>query len=301
MFDFIFENLGKNKTIIFITTLVVLDVLIYLTVFGVVCSKNTSFYFLDVGQGDSELIKIAGNNFGNSCTGGVDILIDGGPPNNKVAYELSEVMPFMDRYIDLVILTHPQLDHYGGLIDVLERYKVGVFIHPGLKSSSPAVKELENIINYNNITAISLERGDVIKMGGVFMKIIHPPEKNRHKDINDDSLVSLFEYGGTRALFTGDIRADVEKVLTFEIKEEIDILKVPHHGSRFSSSRYLLRKLKPAVSVIEVGNNSYGHPTQEVLKRLSSVGSKIFRTDTDGTVKLEIAEKGIRVFTESNH
>lgn len=247
---------------------------------------------MDVGQGDGELVILPG---------GVKILIDAGP-NNKMANELSSVLRPTDKYIDLAIVSHPETDHFNGFIDILKRYQVGVFIYNGRAGTSQSWKELAKIVEKNKIPVIILGQGDKIKYGGDFFEILSPnADFLRSKETNDSSLVIKFtdninKERALKVLFTGDIGSKVEKYLADNFDIAVDILKVPHHGSKYSSSEEFLAVAQPKISSIEVGKNSYGHPTEATLKNLVSIGSQIFRTDRDGTIKISVNGEEINIF-----
>ncbi|OGG38123.1 hypothetical protein A2116_01355 [Candidatus Jorgensenbacteria bacterium GWA1_49_17] len=250
-------------------------------------SGDLEIYFLDVGQGDSEFVKLPG---------GTDILIDGGPPNGRALNELARALERGDRYIDLVILSHPQLDHFGGLVEVLKRYKVGVFIWNGAETDSDAFAELKETLRENGIPEVILGAGDKIKAGGSEIIVISPDDELlKAKDLNDTSLVLELVSGNSKTLFTGDASAAVLENLR---SGDLDILKVAHHGSKFSSSAEFLKAVKPEAAVVEVGRNSYGHPTYEALEALRSAGAQIFRTDVDGTLKFTIDGEDIKIFKD---
>mgnify|MGYP001569822700 CR=1 FL=1 len=248
-------------------------------------ADNLKIYFLDVGQGDSQLVVLPG---------GVKILIDGGP-NASVIEQLDKILPFYQRYIDLVILTHPQKDHSAGLVEILRRRGASLFLSNGQKASITAYQELEKTLKDLRVPTISLSASDKIKYRSNTLSILWPPAKLVSKEINDYALVGLLESPGIKALFTSDIGAEQEKVLIEKYNLDLDILKVAHHGSKFSTSQDFLIKTQPKIAVIEVGKNSYGHPTAEVLNRLVSIGAKILRTDQLGTVKLEVKEGKISI------
>jgi len=283
----------KDRIIIIFITLVVLDIFIYWQIFELNKDKDRlSFYFLEVGQGDSSLIVLPG---------GVKILVDGGPSNGKILEVLAKILPPNERYFDLVILTHPEHDHFGGLIEILRRYRVGVFIHNGRASNSLAFGEVRKIVTEKEIKTINLAAGDRIRYQENVINIISPTvELLKQKNIsnNDASLVFIVEAMGVKAIFTGDISSKIEKeLIRFKKLIPVDILKVAHHGSKFSSSAQFLSVIQPRLAVIGVGKNSYGHPTSEVLNRLFSVGAVVFRTDQDGTVKILLKkDKELEIF-----
>jgi competence protein ComEC len=284
----------KNKIFILGAALAVLDVLIWLQILGIAAAgENLEMYFLDVGQGDSGFVELPGLEeppFGD----GVQVLVDGGPPNGRVLEELGRILERGDRYIDLVILSHPELDHFGGLVEILKRYRVGVFISNGLKGKSVAFQDFENAIRESGVREVVLRAGDKITYAGNEFKVLSPDAKAlTAKDLNDTSLVLELRSKNSRILFTGDISSAVENLLPVG---DIDILKVAHHGSRFSSSANFLSAVKPEAAVIEVGKNSYGHPTSQTLSGLEEVGAKILRTDSDGTIRFEVDGENIRIF-----
>lgn len=277
----------NNWVILLVLFLVIFDVFVWGRIVFGGSNENLEVYFLDVGQGDGELIVLPGN---------VKILIDAGP-NNKILKELSSVLKPTDRYIDLVILSHPQLDHFGGLMDVLKRYQVGAFVFSGRRGDVPAFQDLEKIIKENKIAAIALAENDKIKYLKNRFDVLSP-SKNllQSAELNDTALVMKFENEEVKILFTGDIDKKTEEYLIKKRDLSVDVLKVSHHGSKFSTGREFLMEATPKISIIEVGKNSYGHPTAEVLDKLASIGAQIFRTDRDGTVKLIINNRQINIF-----
>lgn len=279
--------LNPNRLILIMIFLVVFDVFIWGLIIFEPVNKNLELYFLDVGQGDSELIILPN---------GPKVLIDGGP-NNKVINELASVLRPTDRYIDLVILSHPQTDHFTGLIDVLRRYQIGTFIFNGRSGTANSWSELAKIIQENEIPVVVLAAGDKIHyLNSQFDFLL--PDKNfiESSDLNETALVSLLQSQNSKILFTGDIDTKIEDYLIQKYDLDVDVLKVAHHGSKFSSGEKFLSNISPKIAVIEVGKNSYGHPTSEVLKNLASAGAQIFRTDKDGMVKLVIDRQGISIF-----
>jgi len=275
--------------ILIILFLIIFDVFIWEQIIFNGPNRQTEIYFLDVGQGDSELAVLPG---------GVKVLIDGGP-NKKILDELANVLSPFDRYIDLVALSHPQLDHFGGLIDVLKRYRIGVFIFSGRRGEIAAFGDLEKVIQENKIPVVVLGEKDKIKYQDSRFDILSP-SKNllSSAELNDTTLVMEFFSQSVKTLFTGDIDSKIEEYLAQKYDLDIDVLKVSHHGSRFSSSEKFLLAATPKLTIIEVGKNSYGHPTEQILSRLASIGSQVFRTDKDGTVKLTLENGKINIFKE---
>jgi competence protein ComEC len=253
--------------------------------------------FLDVGQGDSAFIQ---------TPEGHQILIDGGPDASLLG-KLSSLMPFWDKSIDLVILTHPEKDHMAGLLDLLQIYKVDYFVWTGVVKNDAENKQLavllnkvqnpppENFflaaLNQNTPTKVlAASAGEEIKAGNLLIDILYPFENLAGKELkntsNDTGIVSKLIFGENSFLFTGDISSAAEKDIVNSGENILsDVLKVAHHGSKYSTSDLFLENVKPKIAVIEVGKNSYGHPTPEVLQRLEKFGIKVFRTDKDGDIK----------------
>lgn len=282
----------KNKTVVFvIILLLILDVFVWRTIFAVRASNNLEIYFLDVGQGDSELVILPG---------GIQVLIDGGK-GNRVVQELTSILPFFDRYLDLVILSHPETDHFLGLIDVLKNYRVGAFIYNGRQGAADSWPVLIESLRDKKISAVTLAAGDRICYRENCFNVLSPTaDFLKSKETNDSSLVMELSAAGVRTLFTGDIGEKIENFLTKNYTLKIDILKVGHHGSKFSTGQKFLASILPRLAFIEVGKNSYGHPTKEVLARLASIGAQIYRTDNNGTVKIVVAgdSSKVQVFKE---
>jgi len=249
--------------------------------------------FLDVGQGDSELLMLPG---------GIRILTDAGP-NQKILQSLESAFKAGDNYIDLAIISHPQLDHFNGFNYVLDHYRVGAFIFNGRSDTEAAGgwPQFVEKIKSQKIPLITVSQGDKIKYGDSEIDFLSPgPEYAQSAELNDVGLVELIRTGGWRALLTADIGANIEDYLVKNWAAlRVDILKIPHHGSKYSSSAEFLNSVRPRVAVIEVGeSNKYGHPTKEVLERLASAAAKIFRTDQNGNIEI-FAENGkLKVFTE---
>lgn len=246
-------------------------------------------YFFDVGQGDSQLI---------SLPEGGKILIDSGP-GKEASFQLAKALQPIDRYVDLVVLTHAEKDHLGGLKDILSRHRIGVFLWNGDNAESDIWLELKNTLAKENIPAVQIGTGDRIIQGESTVYIVSPDKTFLDSpDKNERSLVILLASEGIKALFTGDIGMETERTLLDKYDLDADILKVAHHGSRFSTSAEFLDEVSPAVAVIEVGENTYGHPHPATLQRLAMAGVSPYRTDTHGTVSLSIQTGKIGVRTE---
>ena len=292
---------GKHNRhlLLFIAFLTVLDGVVWSLIFFPRASADEfAIYFLDVGQGDGALITFPG---------GVQAVIDGGPPNGRLLAELGRILPLQDRYIDLVFLSHPQLDHFGGFIDILGTYEIGTFLGNGKAGETKSYEEFARIAEAGEIPQIALRAGDRIRYGDYAVEVLSPlPEQLGEKELNESALVLALSAPAVdgaearrsfRALFTGDIGAKTERLLAGRTDLRAQVLKVPHHGSKYSSSAEFLAAVAPQVAAIGVGKNTYGHPTAEALGRLEAVGARVFRTDLDGTIKVIVDDGVLRVFT----
>lgn len=276
----------KKWSLIFIV-LVAVNLFVWQAIVSAQPGTQTELYFLDVGQGDSELILLPGN---------IKIMIDGGP-SAKVLSGLAAVLSPQDRYIDLLIISHPELDHFGGFIDVLKTYKVGAIIDNGRRGTAKAYEALEEAIQESGAPRITLKEGDNIKYQNKIFKILSPtPEGLKSNKLNDTTLVIMLEDGPMRVLYTGDIGVSEESRLIKRYNLAADVLKVGHHGSKYSSGYGFLRSVDPKIAVIEVGKNSYGHPTKETLQRLANIGSFILRTDNMGNIKISFDGEKLNVY-----
>lgn len=252
--------------------------------------KNLEVDFLDMGQGDAILIK---------TPGGQNILIDGGP-DKTVAKRLGENLPWWDKQIDLMVLTHPHDDHVTGLTEVLKRYQVKRILYTGVTHTAPNYLAWLKTVQDKKAPLTIIDKEQTIDLGkNVKLEILYPDESLLGKtfdDLNQSSIVAQLIYGQNKFLLTGDAGLAVEKILLANGADlSADVLKVGHHGSEYSTSQEFLDKVKPRIAVIEVGkDNSFGHPNLRIIKRLERVGAGIFRTDEKGTVKIE--SDGTRVW-----
>ncbi len=244
-------------------------------------SDILSIYFLDVGQGDSIFI--------DSPTHG-RLLIDGGP-NSKVLTELGKILPFGDRRIDVVIGSHPDADHIGGLVDVINRYDIGAYLEPGVKSPNNVHLVLEKEIKNKNIPNILARRGMVVDFGdGARLEILFPNRDVTNWETNDASIVAKLIYGDESFLLTGDSPKYAEYLLLALDPSDLksSVLKVGHHGSQTSTSLPYATAVNPEYAIISAGlNNRYGHPHKDVLDILNQVGAKILSTIDLGTIEFE--------------
>lgn len=272
--------MGKKNILLVAGFLVFLNFLCWQEVFVLAGKNYLEVSFMDVGQGDSIFIE---------TPEGHQIIIDGGP-NSRILEKLAERMPFWDKSIDVLILTHPEKDHITGLIDVLERYKVNYFVWNGIPKDDAQNKKLleilEKLKNENKITVVAAGLGSKIIANNALFNVLGPAKDSLKKDANENSLVLKLSYGSSKFLFTGDIGFKVEREIAGRENLEADVLKVAHHGSKYSTSDLFLAGVSPMAAVISVGKNSYGHPTQEVLQKLNDFGARVLRTDENGDITI---------------
>lgn len=249
---------------------------------GAAKNEGLKVYFLDVGQGDSIFIE---------TDDGKQILVDGGP-DNSVIQKLSGVMPFWDRTIDLVILTHPDKDHIFGLLEVLKRFRVKGIIETGVECEKPECKVWNRLKQKEKAAVVLAKLGDSVVLDeNAKILILNPFADLAGEEIskvNNTSIVAKLIYGAHSVLLTGDIEKQIEEKLVLAgIVLDSDYLKVPHHGSKTSSTDELLENVSPLAAFISLGSkNPYGHPHQEVISRLEKRNIRYYRTDELGTILL---------------
>ncbi len=237
--------------------------------------NNLRVYCLDVGQGDSILIT------NNNKT----MLIDAS--TNEMG---SRVVKYLNdlgiKKIDYLVGTHPHEDHIGGLDNVIKNFDIGTIYMPNVVATTKTFEEVIDAISAKKLKVTSPKTGDKFTVGNAECEVMSI--RNDKDDYNNCSIVIKMDFNNVSYLFTGDAEESVESSRKWP---HIDVLKVGHHGSNTSSSKNFLDQIKPEVALISVGQgNTYGHPTQATLKRLSNIGAKIYRTDENGTILL--IEKG---------
>jgi competence protein ComEC len=287
---------GKIKNFIFVIfgILFCLNILAWLVVFDLNKPTFLAVNFFDVGQGDAIFIETPERN---------QILIDGGP-SPLILEKLGKEMPFYDRSIDLIILTHPEFDHLSGLNEVLKRYRVENILWTGITRDTAEYQEWLKLISNEKANIKIAKSNQKIKWSILnpdqYLKILYPFENlegERFKDSNNTSIVSKLVFGENSFLFTGDAYKETEReILGRGVDIDSDILKVSHHGSKTSTSEEFLKEVSPEIAVISVGKgNSYGHPHQEVLEILAKYGIRILRTDEIGDIKIISDGKVIKI------
>ncbi len=237
--------------------------------------------FLDVGQGDAILIETPTHK---------RLLLDGGP-NKSVVTQLGKSLPFGARNVDVLIESHPDRDHIGGLPEVVSRYRVGVFLEPGVESDNDIDDELHARLRARQVPTLLARRGMVVNFGdGVKLTILFPNQDVSRWETNDASIVARLDYGESSFLLTGDAALKTENILLklSPAHLDVDVLKAGHHGSRTSTSLSFAEAVTPQYVVISAGkDNSYGHPHQVVLDVVQKVKATILSTIDIGTIKFE--------------
>lgn len=256
---------------------------------------NLTVHYLDVGQGDSELIQFVGKN----------ILIDGGEVDQG-----SRVVSYLRSYgvssLDLVVATHPHSDHIGGLVTVLKTFPVKNFLDSGQTYSSQTYENLLKLVDQKNINYTVAVRGQKISLDPQLqITVLNPPAQPVDDNVNDNSVVLKITYGEISFLFMGDAETPAEKsMLASGLDLHADILKAGHHGSSTSSSPEFIKAVDPDIKIIEVGaNNDYHHPAPKTLNTLMQIGahiqkSAVYRTDLSGTIDITTDGRSYYITTE---
>ena len=252
--------------------------------------------FFDVGQGDAIFIQ---------TPHGHQILIDGGPSPALLLDSLGRAMPFWDRSLDLVVLTHPDEDHLAGLIPVLERYQVGRAMEPALPHDTALAEEWERLVHERGVPQMMGQRGMQIMLeDGVLLEVLHPGPillQGTDADDNNNSLVLRLVYGRSTFLLTGDLEREGEVALLRTGQSvRSQVLKVAHHGAGSGTGQRFLAEVDPQLGVISVGkDNRFDHPAPELLKRLDQQGALVLRTDEQG--QIELITDGEKVWVRTEH
>ena len=255
-------------------------------------SKNLETIFLNVGQGDAILIKTPKNQ---------TMIIDGGP-NSKVLEKLGKYLSPLQKQVDIVVLTHPHADHVTGLIEVLKRYDISLLILGGADLKTDVYNEFIKIVSDKKIPVLIAETGqaihfsedlefDILSSAGANQEVFNKKSEGfgtAGNEVNDTSIVGKLIFKDFSIMFTGDATLKIEnQLLVYGNNLKSDILKIGHHGSKYSSSFNFLNAVFPRAAIIEVGaKNRYGHPSPAALSRLKMFNIDIFRTDENGDVKV---------------
>jgi len=264
--------------------LICFNILAWIAVYDFSQPAFLEVIFFDVGQGDAIFIETPKKH---------QILIDGGP-GVVILEKLAKSMPFYDRTIDLIILTHPEFDHLSGLNEILKKYKVSNILWTGIVRDTAEYKEWKKLIEEEKTEIFIAKAGQKILWESEtnnYMEVLYPFENLEGKvfeDSNNTSIISKLVFGKNSFLFTGDAYKNVEgELINKKAEIDSDVLKVSHHGSKTSSSEEFIKSVSPQIAVISAGiGNKYGHPHQEVLELLEKYDIKVSRTDKDGDIKI---------------
>jgi len=278
--------LGKNQLRFGILAVLILANYLLWGAVGKANSPTLRIDFLNVGQGDAILIRTPTQQ---------KILVDGGP-NDSVLGELGKILPVWDRSLDLVVATHLDADHITGLVSVLERYRVSEVLTPPIPETdtTSTVREWQTaLLSVQNINYA--DSSDDYQWGETTWDTLWPlpGAVETSETTNEYSIVAEVQFEEISLLLTADITANVEQTLiNLYPGLAAEVLKVAHHGSKYSSSALWLQTIHPETTVISVGKNSYGHPSIDTLNRLQTIGADVYRTDQDGTIEVIFEDSG---------
>ena len=260
----------KRRILAFAAVIALVGMIVRIFAFSV---EKSRIYFLDVGQGDCALI----------CHQGLNVLIDGGNKGNGET--IRNVLEYLNIVrIDMAFISHLDTDHISGILELWDQGRIDR-LYASFWGESMEMDQLRKAFPDLPSDVDILRKGDIFKVDeSLSFELLWPNDPSDGG--NDDSMVILCRMYDTRILFTGDISEEVEKVLPSDVLSDISVLKVSHHGSRFSTSDTFLKNKKVGAALISVGYNHYGHPSREVLKRLGSRSIPIYRTDERGCVLL---------------
>ncbi len=264
-----------------ISPIVVVAILVSVAVVAIPDDK-LHISFLNVGQGDAILIQ----------KGNQQVLVDGGPSPQAITLELGNRMPFWDRTIELVVLTHPQTDHITGLVEVLDKYQVEQVLYPDLDYDAPIYDEWRRLIEEKDIKCTIACAGQQIDLGGVVIEVLNPQNPillGTESDIDNNSVVLHVSMDEISFLLTADLMWQGEfELINQRAIPKCTVLKVGHHGSATSTTTEFLAVVNPQLAVVSVGkDNDFGHPHPDVMERLETkLGTEnIYLTDEDGTIE----------------
>ncbi len=294
--DYFFEKMkfqeNKKSFLAVFGILFFLNIFAWIGVYYLSRQQLLAVDFLAVGQGDSMFIE---------TPKGQQVLIDGGP-DATVLKKLAMIMPFYDRTIDLIILTHPEKDHLFGLLEVLKKYEVKNILWTGIIRDTAEWQEWTRLIKEEDAQikiARAGERAVLQENPLIYLDILSPIkllEGEKIEDSNDTSVVARLVFGKDSFLFMGDATIKTENnLMAKNILLDSSVLKIGHHGSKTSTSENFVKYVSPETALIEVGKNNYGHPTPEVLAILKKFGIQTLRTDKDGDIQIFSDGKNLKI------
>ena len=269
--------MSVRRPVYILSALLLLNIFVWVAVWQL-SGPGLEVSFFDVGQGDAIFVE---------APGGYQILIDGGP-SSVILEKLGKEMPFWDRTLDFVILTHPDYDHVSGLIEVLKSYKVENILWSGVVRDTPEYREWENLIKNEGANIYIAKAGQRITAGSTVIDVLYPLESLEgveSSNANNTSVVTRLSYSDNAFLLQGDAYKSTEAKIMESGGIDSDVLKVGHHGSKTSTSKEFVDAVSPDIAVISCGkDNPYGHPHEETLQNL--FGAEVLRTDLMGDIKI---------------
>ncbi len=229
-------------------------------------------HYIDVGQGDSELIQVNGKN----------ILIDAGCNDNKALNYLKSIG--VSR-LDYVLATHPHEDHIGGMTSIINNFEIGEFYAPKVTHTTRTFENMVKALQNKGLKITAPNVGETLTIGNATLQFL-APNSATYQDMNNYSIVCKLKYGNTSYLFTGDAESLSEgEILAKQLDISANVLKLGHHGSHSSTSQAFLDKVNPRYAIVSCGkDNDYGHPHQETTDKLNKKGIEMLRTDVSGTI-----------------